>query len=331
LRNITKIVINTSLFKKGGKLNQKVLTFLFFLALASLFWLLNTLDHTYTTNINYPIRYIHQMPNKEMVGNIPDELNLVVNGQGYALLRSIFTSNQHPVVFKVMSLPFNEISKDSGTYFILTKQLKEAIQVQFGNEITISYINPDTLYFTFSPITHKKLPVEPNVNLAFEQQYMQAGNVYTRPDSVMISGPQAVLDTIKQLKTQFQNFSNVNKSFSTDIKLQSLGKAILQQNTVKIFVPVDKYTEAQVSVPIKAINIPDSFHIKTFPANVTVSFDVTLHNYKRVSPKLFRAVVDYKSLDKSLNNKLKINLERQPTFVKNVIFRPKSIDFIIEK
>ena len=271
------------------------------------------------------------MPNKEMVGTVPSELNIVVNGQGYALLRSIFTSNQHPVILKVMALPLIEISKDSGTYFVLTKQIKEAIQVQLGNEIVISYINPDTLYYNFSPIIHKKVPVEPNIELAFEQQFMQAGNVYTKPDSVVIAGPRAVLDTIRQIKTEFKNFSQLDKSFSADIKLQPVEKVYLIQNTVKVIVPVDKYTEAQLNVPIKAINIPDSFRIKTFPANVTVSFDVTVHNYKRLSSGLFRAVVDYKSLNKSINNKLKVNLERQPAFVKNVSFRPKSIDFIIEK
>ena len=271
------------------------------------------------------------MPNKEMVGAIPYELNIVVNGQGYALLRSIFTSNQHPVVFKVMALPLIEISKDSGKYYILTKQLKEAIQLQMGNEIVVNYVNPDTLFYTFSPIVHKKVPVEPNIDLGFEQQYIQSGNVYTKPDCVVIAGPKAVIDTIKQVKTEFKSFTQLNSSFSADIKLQSIEKVYLTKGSVTIIVPVDKYTEAQVNVPIKAINIPDSFQIKTFPGSITVSFDVTLHNYKRVSSKLFRAVVDYSSLNKSINNKLKVNLERQPAFLKNVTYKPKSVDFIIEK
>jgi hypothetical protein len=316
---------------KDFKFNQKIITFLFFLVLASLFWLLNALDRSYSTNITFPIKYIHHKPDKELVGNIPSEISLNVTGHGYALLRNMFTAVQHPIVLRVMSLNFNEIRGDSSRYYLLTKGLKELIQMQLGLEITLNYMDPDTLYYKFSPVVRKKVPVLADVQFDFEKQFMQANAISIKPDSIIISGPEAIVDTVSDVKTHFQSFSKIDKSFSVEMKLVPIEKVYLVRNNVTITVPVEKYTESFIEVPIKAINLPDGFTIKTFPSSVKVNYEVSLRNYKRVSYRLFRIVVDYSSVRSGISNKLKVNLERQPSFIRNVSFSPKSVDFIIER
>jgi hypothetical protein len=84
-------------------------------------------------------------------------------------------------------------------------------------------------------------------------------------------------------------------------------------------------------VPVKVLNIPDSMTMKTFPSAIKVNFIVSLRNYNKVNAYQFRAFVDYKGIYSSINNKLKVTLERQPIFVKSVTFHPKNVDYIIEK
>ena len=315
--------------QKEQKLNQKILTFIFFLALAFLLWLLNALDHNYSTNISFPIKYIHFQPNEEMVGNIPSELNINVNGHGYALLKNIIGANSHPIILRVMSLNFIEI--DSAKSYVLTRNLKESIQRQLGSDISINYILPDTLLFTFSPIVHKKVAIEPIIDVEYEQQYMSGGDIISQPDSIIISGPQAVIDTIYSVQTISKKISKANKSFTVDLKLNSIDNVNFDKKVVTLTIPVDKFTESSIYIPIRCVNLPDSMEIKMFPSSIKVNYIVSLRNYNMVNQRLFRATVDYRTRNVNINNKLKVTLEKQPSFVKSVNYYPKNVDFIIEK
>jgi hypothetical protein len=317
--------------RKEYKFNQKLLTFLFFLVLASIFWLLNALDHNYSTNITFPIKYIHQMPNKEMVGDVPKELNLNVSGRGYTLLRDVFTASQHPIILRAMSLSYDSINSDSNNFSVQTRSLKEIIQRQLGTEITLNYITPDTIFYEFSPIERKKVPVEPNLDIEYASQYMLGSGVTSKPDSIIVSGPHSLTDTIKKVQTVYKKFSKVDKSFSVDFNLIPITGVYFVKKQVAIFVPVEKFTESFIMVPVIVINLPDSMEMKTFPASIKINYIVSLRNYNKVRPQQFRAIVDYRNINSSINNKLKVTLERQPAFVKSVSFRPKTVDYIIEK
>lgn len=266
-----------------------------------------------------------------MVGEIPSELTLNVSGQGYSLLREIFSARQHQLVLKVLSLNFSTIPTDSNKSFVLTKTMKEFLQRQMGPEISLNYITPDTLLYNFSTIIRKKVPVEPNIDIEFNRQYMLGSKFIVQPDSIIVSGPKVLIDTISKVQTEYRNFDKTDKSFSTELKLIPYSGVYFVRKKVILTVPVEKYTESFVMVPIKVLNIPDSMTMKTFPSSIKVSFIISLRNYNKVNVRQFRAIVDYKEIYLSINNKLKVSLERQPVFVKSISFHPKNVDYIIEK
>jgi len=315
------------------KFKQKFFTFLFFLALSFIFWLLNALDHNYTTNISFPVDYRFHFLEKIMVNDKPQELSLNLSGRGYTLLRNVFTATQHPIILKEITLNYNRYNSDTNQLYVLTRSLKDIIQRQLGTEVALNYISPDTIFYEFSPVERKKVPVEPNVDLAFSSQFMLGSGITSRPESILISGPHILTDTINKVQTIYKKFTKIDKSFSVDLKLiPPVNNDIhYDKSQVTINIPVDKYTESFVMVPIKVINIPDSMEMKTFPASVKINFIVALQNYNLVRPRQFRAIVDYRTITTSINNKLKVTLERQPAFVKSVTYRPKNVDFIIEK
>jgi YbbR domain-containing protein len=331
LEKIPKDPSNPYIRRKEYKAKQKIFTFLFFLVLATIFWLLNALDHNYSTNTVYPLRYIHQLPDKEMVGEIPSEITLNIGGRGYSLLWNKLTVAQHPLTLRVMSLSFYDIPSDSNHYFILTKNLKETLQRQLGSELVLNYISPDTIFYNFSTIIRKKVPVEPNVDIEFEKQFMLGSSIISQPDSIIISGPHSLIDTINKVQTLYKKFEKVDKSFSIELKLKPIDGAYFVRKKVTLTFPVDKFTESSVFVPIKVINQPDSMRMKTFPSGVRVSFIVSLENFNKATTQQFRVIVDYNGIYSSINNKLKVILERQPAYIRSVSYRPRYVDYIIEK
>lgn len=316
---------------KEYKFRQKALTFLFFLFIAFVFWLLSALNHNYSTNIRYPIRYIHYLSDKEMTHNIPNEIVLNVTAHGYTLLRSKITAHKNPIFFRVISLNFTEISRDSGKYLLLTQTLNENVQRQLGDQVTLNYISPDSLFYYFSPVVKKKVPVSPNLDIDFEKQYMHGGDMIIQPDSVIVTGPSIVLDTLSYVKTNFHKMVKVDKPFTVTLDLLESPNLRYFPKQVTIAVPVEKYTETTIMVSIKAKNVPDSFYLKTFPSAVKLNVLVSLKNYNKLSPDLFEAEVDYHSTFSNINNKLKVRIKRQPSFVKIISFSPINVEYIVER
>jgi hypothetical protein len=124
---------------------------------------------------------------------------------------------------------------------------------------------------------------------------------------------------------------NVKDSIVQEVELLPVKKFLFPTNKVKVTIPVEKYTEKILNIPIDAENAPDNYDIKTFPGYVTLSCWVSISNYDNLKPYMFRASVDYKTLVESNQNKLKVNLTKIPPNIQNVRFHPKSVDYIIEK
>ena len=118
---------------------------------------------------------------------------------------------------------------------------------------------------------------------------------------------------------------------SGTLDLINISKLSYSVNKVQLTIPVEQFTEASLKIPIEPINVPDSLVIKTFPFQVSLTCITGLDDYEKVSPHVFRATVDYTSIDQSLGDKLKVDVTSAPDFVRSVRISPIYVEYIIEK
>jgi hypothetical protein len=317
--------------RKKITLNRRVLTFFFFLLLSILFWFLTSMNKEYTAEISYPVRYIRFPEEKVLVNDIPDRLDLTVNASGYTLLSYRWRSRIAPIIFDVNSFSLNTMHNDPSTVYILSTYAKDRIAKQLSSEIQIIDINPDSLIFQFASRIEKFVPVMVNLDLEFEKQFMQVGPYKIDPDSILISGPELILDTISIIDTESFATADVSESFEKELSLLRINKVDMDPSEVWVQVPVEKYTEASIKVPIEVINLPDSLLLRAFPAQITVNFQVGLSAYESLNEHFFRAVVDFAEAGSMLGNKLQVRLDRMPEFIQSVNYTPKTVEYILEK
>ncbi len=311
-------------------MNRRVLVYFFFLLLSVLFWFLTAMNKDYPTTISYPVRYIKFPEKKVLVNDIPDRLELSVNAGGYTLLKYKLRSYIDPIIFDVETFSPNRVLSDPSTMYIKTNSAREDITTQLA-DIEIVSISPDTLFFQFADKMSKKVPVEPDFEISFEKQYMQVGPYLVEPDSVTISGPEVIIDTIKVVSTEPVIMSDVNRSFDMELKMQPQNKVEFDPLEVWIQVPVEKFTEASLKVQIEVINMPDSLLLRPFPPAVTVNCQIGLSAYETLNEHLFRAVIDYAEVGNMLGNKLQVQIIKMPVYIKSVNFTPKSVEYIVER
>jgi len=289
------------------------------------------MNKEYPTSISYPVRYMRFPEKKVLVNDIPDRLDLAVNAGGYTLLRYKLQSRIDPIIFDVNSFSLNTVLGDPSTLYILTSYAKDRIANQLSPDMEIMNISPDTLFFKLADKVSKKIPVKPDLNISFEKQYMQVGPYLVEPDSVTISGPKTIIDTIREIATEPVFMSDASRSFDMELEMQPLHRVEFDPFEVWIQVPIEKFTEASVKVQIEVINMPDSLLLRPFPPAVTVSCQIGLSAYETLNEHLFRAVIDYAEVGNMLGNKLKVQIIKMPIYIQSVNFTPKSVEYIVER
>jgi hypothetical protein len=296
------------------QIRQKHLAFLFFIALSTVAWLLRALSDTYIANIEYPVKYINLPPNRILSQPPLEKLTLQVHA------------------FALYSL-----SPDSTSVYTLTRYARNRLSTELSlanKNIQILDIDPDTLIFNFSRVKKKKLPIR--VQLAstsemFAQQYMLNGKPYTDPDSVNVTGPSFLVDTLKYIFTDPVSFRNLSDTAERKVLLKKINRVTYPLKKVKVIVPVDEFTETDFTVPILKKNVPDTLTLKTFPKSVQVKSIVTYTNYDKVSAELFHAWVDFTAIDPATATRMKVELDSLPWYINNVKLNPRNVEFLIEK
>jgi len=309
---------------------KKLMVFSFFLLLSVIIWFLNALSKNYNTEINYPVSYSKLPQGKVLIDEPPDHLVLRVNAHGYALLRYKLVNRPVPVNFKVSAFAMNNLEGDPTRFYILTRYAREQVSNQLPQEFELLDILPDSLIFHFARNVRVKLPVSPNIAYTVDKQFTTINSVMLTPDSIWVTGPDVMLDTMKAINTQKLNLGILSKSFEGKLILESPKYINAERDNVSCLIELEKFTEAVVDVPIDVINLPDSISIQMFPPKVRVSATVGLSKYDRVLPQSFRAEVDYRDIAEG-HSRLNVKITRSPDFLMSSDFNPKAVEYLLSE
>lgn len=318
------------------QIRKKYLVFLFFVALSSLTWFFRALSDTYVADLKYPVKYTNLPPNRILSKAPPDKLTLRVQSDGYTILSSMM-KYKRPLRYNVNAFSLYSLSLDSTSVYTLTISAKDLLSDELNEKsknIQILDIDPDTLFFNFSRVKKKKVPIairiKPADNL-FQRQYMLNGDPYAIPDTTEVTGPSFIVDTLSRVYTRALTLSNLSDTVSKNTTLEKINRLEFQDKKVKVFIPVDEFTESELVVPIHQLNVPDTLTLKIFPNSITMKYLVTLSNYDKVKDEQFSAYVDFNSIDLATDSRVKIELDTLPPFIHNVKLSQRNVEFLIEK
>ncbi len=316
--------------KENIKANRKLIIYMFFVGLATVFWFLNALSKEYTTTVNYPVSY-SDFPSKKILSNeLPSKLKLTVRAYGFDLLGYKLS------FFRSLNFPVNEYTNNKmekrgeNNFLFPTNRMTSQVATQLSSAVSVTHISPDTINFQFSSLTEKMIPIRLNSNLKFEAQFRLSGDIILKPDSVLVMGAKAIIDTITEIETELLDLKKLNESQKKRLDLQEIEGLEFTQEKIEVELPIERFTEAQKQVKLRVKNLPDSLFMRLFPREVKLSYWVGLKDYETVSAEQFDLGVDYLAID-STDNKLKVKLKSSPLSVSHVSFYPEKVIYLIEK
>ncbi|MBQ8361266.1 MAG: YbbR-like domain-containing protein [Bacteroidaceae bacterium] len=305
---------------------REFLLFLFFVFVASTFWILQTLNDSYETEVTIPLRLKNLPDNVVLTEDFPKQIELTVKDKGTVLVNYMFGQGFVPV-----SIDFNDYSKRGDHVRILSDELQKQVAGQLAVSTTLLDIAPDTLELIYTQGEGKKLPVKLAGVVTTGRQYYLAGR-QLEPDSVMLYAPKAILDTLNAAYTLPLHLTGVSDTVHRKLGIQPVKGARFIPDMVEVSLYADILTEKTVSVPVTGIGFPADKQLKTFPSKVNVTFQVGGHLFKDITADDFRIELSYDELlQQTANGRCRLRATEVPSGVNHVRIVPNSVEFLIEQ
>lgn len=318
-----------SKYKKEISLNKSIVNYLICIVIASILWFLNTLSQEYSTELSYPVKYINFPEDKYPVAQLPAVLQLNVQAKGFTLLGYGIRTSFLPITFNFNTYTEQLKERDGLSEYVLnTNDIKEKIGSQLSPDIKLMSVYPEQITFRFAPAKEKKVAIRPNPEYSLKRQYI-LNRITTVPDSVVVSGPANVIDTLQYVETEPWNANDLNKSVRKTLSLQEIENCHLREKNVDVTLEIEQFTEARRTIAILPANVPDSLNMRLFPAFLDITYEVGLSKYEGIADSDFTFTAEYPQ-DASTAY-LEVKPVKVPEFIKNLNYTPQKVEYILEK
>lgn len=324
-KRLTQIInmVRNFLFSSA---NREFLTFLFFLVLSTIFWLMTALNETYEREIGVPAYLVNIPKNVVVTSDMEDTVRVTVRDKGFALLAYTYGEGIRPINVNFQSA----ITRQSGYGVVSSQELMKMINQRFSGSSKIVQVKPDRLDFHYNYGLSRQVSVKMSGHVVPGKSFYLARTRFW-PEKVTVYGSKQALDSLRFVKTVPINITNFNDTVLRTVALETIKGVKIVPNTVRIGLYPDILTEENIEVPITAINMPEGKVLRTFPQRVTVNFIVGASMFRSISPEQFAVVVDYNEIIDHPSDKCSIHLRETPQGVRNARLKMTQVDYLIEE
>lgn len=290
--------------------------------IATLLWLIIKLTLVYTVTEPFAIKFT-DIPADQIIPNENYHVEASMTTTGFKLLNYYRRTPKNRVI--VLSLKDINYKKTSfETYSYSKRYLEEQIAEFISATTNDVQIADEQQYFVMSKLASKRVKIMPKTNLVFDRQYNYYGEPFSIPDSATIFGALKDIENIQYLPTEIISQKNVNQSINTRAKLAVKENVQCDINEVEVVVNVEKYTEAEVEVPII---IPDGIQLHLFPNKAKVRYVVAMKDYPIINDLSFKVSID--TDDIFINETLPVKLLLYPNNTQILSINPTEVEYIV--
>ena len=313
-----------------GKKSHELMVFCFFLFVSFGFWLLQALNETLEREVQVRVKLENVPDDVVIIDSLPSTISVTLHDRGLILARHSIASLFRPNRFKIDFSKF-DTGLSEAEVNIPPSDIQRLLKRFLATSVKIQAIHPDTLHFAYNHGLSKTLPVKlAGTVKASRQNYIQS--VQVEPQSVQVFAPKAILDTMRAVYSETFALEELNETGNHLVPLRKQKLVKYNPNQVNIKIGVGYYTEKTIKVPVIGLNFPAEKKLRTFPAEVSVTFRVESGRYQKTSSDDFVLSTTYEELlQNTESSKLSLHFKTLPAGVSNVRISPAEVDYLIEQ
>lgn len=314
--------------RKEHRSHPRLIVFLVCLAISILMWLFIELMKDYTDEIKYNVTFVNAPNNLILTHSGDSVISIGMSAQGFELLAAKYAHKLRELTIDLSTLKIRP-NGESYMAYMPTAQIIEQLGTQIRFEKEITYIKPDTLFFRFSKLYVKQVPVKLDLDYTLNGQYDVTDSITYKPRFISVSSIKSIIDTLSFVTTQKLHLSDLDSSVYMKVALNKGDRTSLMKystDSVTVKLRIEKVTEAGFTIPVSISG--NGRNVKIFPDKVEIICRIPLSEYPHIAASDFSAEVEY--LPSSVSEKkLKVNLVRTPGKVKVLKISPAEVEYII--
>jgi len=259
---------------------------------ATVFWFFNALNKRYTTNIAFPIDFEYDQESYIAVRPLPEQVRINVTGMGWDLFRRSVGIKVPPLV-----IPLERPAE--------VKKLP-TLPALFANQLErfqINFIITDTLRLALEPRATRRVSLRlDSPAILFRPGYIMTSEPKITPDSVVIEGPERLINSLQVPVFLKLSQRNIDENFKEDVEVKFLNNELIKRDppTVSVQFAVDRLVDVSDSIQLEVINYPrgarPQFGIRRVPFKFRIP-KASLQTYHRDS---VYAVLDLKHFSRGV-------------------------------
>lgn len=303
-------------FKSEGKSVLRVFTLCFLTA--SIFWVFNSFNKSYTTTIQVPVQILYDDQEYIPVEDLPQNAQILVSGFGWDLLKWSFHFGIDPLIIQPDN--FSQTGLDLSNY---RSELVDLLgQVELNKMVT------DSLRINFDQRISRKLPLAVDTtSLKIKKSYRVKGDFKISPDSIALNGPKSIVNNMKDIFLVRIDESQIDENYDELVELDFRSNPLvkLEDADVRVEFEVEKLVEHNLELDIALMNFPDSgWDIDIDKANL--KFILSESNLNLLNTDSIEIYVDFNQLN-SQDSNLALTMTL-PEFYESPTLSPDSVSLI---
>lgn len=217
---------------------------------AAVFWIFNALNKTYSTHLRFPLRLEYDEARYAPAAELPTDLLINVSGNGWDLFRKSF-GVRLPELVLPLERP-TEVRK------IVAATLPALLAGQLGS-LHINFVVVDTLRIRIDNRVARRCAVKVDGSaLTFREQLGRSSPFVVLPDSVLLSGPESILNKIPDTLVVKLPAQRVGNAYREEVEVLVPSQEFIRRNppVVEVRFEVSQMEEISARVMVEAPALP---------------------------------------------------------------------------
>lgn len=221
-------------------------------------WLTFTLQERKTATLSLPTEVINLPADRGLETLPPATVRARVEGEGLQLLWLSYNPPTVPL--------------DAGRE---TVSLREAISLP--DNVGLQMVNPQQVQLQTGPRITRQMPVQSRVTIDLAAAHELIGDPTIEPDSIEITGAQAVLDRMNAWPTASRTISGLDDTLTTRIPLADTLSRLVQRDRdfVTLTARAGKFAEDSRQIEVEVTGVPSDQNVVALePSTIRVRYRV---------------------------------------------------------
>lgn len=289
------------------------------------FWMAIKLSKDYDTIETIGISY--ELPRGVAFAQTPpNSLEARVRATGWELFNQSLSTRE-----RMITIDSLELRENADGIISIRNEVASAFQ---DEGLDVNPITNERIVIQMERVASKQVPLVLRSRISYARGFQSSKVPRLEPDSVFISGPFSIIDSISFWLTD----SLVVAEVEDTLKISTLVEEAISPSvnvvpqSVSVHIESQQFTEKSVYVPIRIRGASSLDSVSVFPKQVLIKVAVGLHDYETINANDFTAVVSIDEAKAEPSALLPVVLERRPLLVRQVTVQPRTVEvFFYEK